>query len=91
MFVLVYRVCSSSLTGFQATPVNLFEERMLLELGTLIVLEAEALGGVLLHQTFTNGFAVCAEAGCVRDWIVQDPASDLVVLNLGKEDRASVI
>lgn len=55
---------------------------MVLELLTVVVFKAEPLHWILLHQPLTNGFALFAELGRVCNWIVQDPASHLGVLNL---------
>lgn len=72
------------LTCFQAAPVNVLKEWVILELCALIIFEPEAFHWVLLQQAFTNTFAVFAEGGRVRSWIIQDSASHLSILNLNE-------
>lgn len=72
-------------TGFQAAPVNVFEERLILQLFTMVIFEAEAFRWVLLHQAFAEILACLAEVWCVGNWIVQDSASYLIILNLKRE------
>lgn len=50
-----------SLTCFQAAPVNLLEERLTLEHVTVVILEPQAFGWVLFHQTLTDVLALFGE------------------------------
>lgn len=76
-------------TGFQASPVNLFEEGLILELSTVIILEPEAFRWVLFHQPFANSLTVVAKDGSVGHWIIQDSSSHLIVLHLKEDDIMS--
>lgn len=78
-----------SRTCFKAAPVDVFEEGLVLEFLTVVVFKAEPLHWIFLHQPLTDGLALFAELGRVRNWIVQDPASHLVVLNLKGEESDS--
>ena len=69
-------------TCFQATKVEVLEERLALELSALVVLYAQAFGWVFLHQTLTESFAVRTEGGRVGHRVVEDPPSDFLALNL---------
>lgn len=76
-----------SLTCFQTAPVNLLEERLVLQHVAVVIFEAQAFGWVLFHQPLTDVLAHWAERRSVGSWIVNDPASYLTVLNLGKIKR----
>lgn len=78
-----------SLTCFKAAPVDVFEEGLVLELLAVVVFKAEPLHWVFLHQPLTNVFALFAELGCVRNRIVQNPASHFIVFNLEGDESAS--
>lgn len=82
-----YRVVP--LTCLKSAPVDVFEEGLVLELLTVIIFKAEPLYWIFLHQPLTKVFALFAELGCVRDWIVQNPASHFVVFNLEGDESAS--
>lgn len=79
-----------SLTCFKAAPVDVFEEGLVLELLTVVVFKAEPLHWIFLHQPLANIFALFAELGCVLNWIVQNPASHLIIFNLEEDESASV-
>lgn len=76
-----------SLTCFQTAPVNLLEERLVLQRVAAVIFEAQAFGRVLCHQPLTDVLAHWAELRRVGSWIVNDPASHLTVLNLDKIKR----
>ncbi len=59
------RCVFASPTCFQAAPVNLFEEGLILELLAVVIFEPEAFRRVLVHQAFANILALFAEGWCI--------------------------
>lgn len=69
-------------TCLEAPPVDGGEEGVRLELGAVVVPEAEAGAGVLGQQTLAGGPRRRAEPVRVADGVVQDAPCHLLVLHL---------